>query len=585
MNLKEKIKEYAEHFGETAGKIKQTSFSDASGIYKAALKRLPDISHLKNIVLFSGVASLLIFILFVQRFAALSDHLPKTPILGGSYSEGTVGKIEQLNPLFSPTNPAEQSAVSLIFSGLTKKNNQRKSIPDLAERWEVAKDGKTYTFFLKNDVKWQDGKNLNADDVLFTINSIQNPDTRSPFLETWKGIEATKSDDTTVVFKLTSPYPGFIANTDVPIVPKHLLENVPTRSLKTAEFGTAPIGSGPYMFKSLKKVKESTEINLTVNDKYYGGRPYIKEISIKTYPDYSQLTSAYTRKEIQGISKLSVSELQKKSELPNLEIYNMAIPSYKAIYFNLREGIGKDKIFREAVALSVNRKEIVDKVYGDQALPIYSPILPGYPGYDSKIKQNQNIAEASKKLADTGYTLGKDKIYAKGEERISARLVTQDDYQAVQIAEIIKEECLGAGIEILIEKYPAGTFYQDYVGPRSFDIVLVAQNLGADSDIYSYWHSTQVNDPGLNLSGYSDRKVDKFIEQARESSNISVKKEKYSEISKTIISEVPAVYLVWPDYIFGLSKEVKGFTGGRYVEPKDHFWNIQEWYVNDKVAK
>jgi peptide/nickel transport system substrate-binding protein len=137
----------------------------------------------------------------------------------------------------------------------------------------------------------------------------------------------------------------------------------------------------------------------------------------------------------------------------------------------------------------------------------------------------------------------------------------------------------------LIEKYPAGTFFQDYVRPRNFDIVLISQNLGADSDIYSFWHSTQVTDPGLNLSGYSDRALDKFMEQARTTTDPKVKNEKYLDVAQIIATETAAVYIVWPNYVFGLSKTVMGFETGRFVEPKDHFSNITDWYIKSTIAQ
>lgn len=585
MNLKLKLNEYKEHFGKTARDLKGVSFSDASRIYKTILARLPDLSHLKNIVLFSGIGTLFIFILFAQRFAALSDYLPKVPISGGTYSEGTIGRIEQLNPLFSPTNSAEQMTASLIYSGLTKKDNNRGSVPDLAERWEISPDGKTYTFFLKKDLRWQDGAILNADDIIFTISAIQNPDTRSSLLEVWKGIETTKADDNTVIFKLISPYSAFLSNTDVLIVPKHILANVSPKSFITAEFGTKPIGSGPYSFKSLKTVKDTMEVTLVTNKYYYGKQPYISEVSIKTYPDYAKLTYAYTRREVQGISRIPVSELKKKSELPNIETYNLVIPTFDAMYFNLRTGISKEKSFREAVSYAINRDMIIRDVYDGRALPLYSAILPGYPGYNAKLKKTTDIVGAKNKLISDGFVMGTDGILAKGELRASARLVIQDDFQKVQTAEIIQKDCAAAGIEILVEKYPAGTFYQDYVRPRNFDIVLVSQNMGADSDLYAFWHSTNNTDPGLNLSGYSDRKFDKFIEQARTAVDMNVRNEKYTAVATIISEETTAVYLVWPDYVYGLSKEIKGFVTGRFTEPKDHFWNITDWYVNDKIAK
>jgi peptide/nickel transport system substrate-binding protein len=391
-----RLKDYLNHFKETLKDIRGITFADASGIYKSVLKRVPDISHLKNVVLFSGIGTLFIFILFAQRFSALSDYLPKNPAMGGTYTEGMIGKIEQLNPLFSPTNPAEQAAVSLIFSGLTKKDNNRTNVPDLAEKWEMSPDGKTYTFIMKRNLKWQDGNVLNADDVLFTITSIQNPDTRSPLLDVWKGVEVSKVNDDTVVFKLASPYNAFLSITDVPIIPRHLLENIPAKSMRTAEFGTKPIGSGPFAFDSLKVIKDTTEVDLSINKYYYMNRPYLDKVTIKTYPDNSSLTRAYTKREVLGINHLSISELSKKSELPNIDTYNLAIPTYDSMYFNLRAGVSKEKAFREAVALLVDRKGIIKSIYDDQALPIYSPILPGYSGLNKDLisrvpKQNFQV--------------------------------------------------------------------------------------------------------------------------------------------------------------------------------------------------
>lgn len=584
MSLKPKIKEYKDHFQKTYRTVSGFSLSDASGIYKRVLRRIPDILHLKNIVLFSGLATLLILVLFSRRFAALADFLPKIPEKGGVYSEGMIGSIEQLNPLFSPSNSAEQEAVSLIFSGLTKKNNNRESIPDLAERWEVSKDGKTYTFFLKKNLKWQDGEELTADDVLFTFETIQNPDTDSTLLETWKGVDVSRGEGEAIVFELNIPYSGFIGNTDVPIIPKHILQDIPVGSLRTAEFGTSPIGSGPYVFSSLKKVKNSVELTLAENASYYGKEPYIPKVTLWTYPDYPKLTEAYAKKEIIAVSQLPVSELKKNNQLPNIDTYNLAIPTYNAAYFNLRSGIGKVKAFREAVSLAVNREEIITEVYDGRALSIYGAILPGYPGYSPSLKYKRNLKTARAKLKAAGFKKGKDGIYVKGKLRAEARFVVQDDYLRMQTAEIMKRNCQEVGIGIEIEKYPSGTFFQDYIRPRNFDIVLVSQNLGTNPDLYAFWHSTQKNDPGLNFSGIENRKLDKYMEEARVALNLKAENMWAKAAAEVISQERAALYLVWPDYVFGISKEVHGFESGRFAEPKDHFWNITDWYLKDTAG-
>lgn len=584
MSLKLNLEKVKLDSSKSFEKLKKAHLSDIWTVYRRLLKRLPDVSHLKNIVLFGSIATFIIFVLFNQRFAALYQYLPKEPVAGGVYTEGIVGKIEQLNPLYSASNSPESSATSLIFSGLTKKNDNRESIPDLAEKWEVSADNKTYTFTLKDNLKWQDGQKLTADDVVFTIETIQNPDVKSPLLPVWKGVAAKKQDDKTVTITLTSPYAPFISNTDVAIIPKHILSNIPARSLKTAEFNMAPIGSGPYEFQILKNIKDSQELALVPNKNYYGHQPYIEKVVLKTFSSIFDLTGAYARREITGMRRIPNSEISNKSQLPNIGMYSMAIPEYDALYYNLRKEVIKEKTIRDAVSLSISRDQIIKDVYSGGALSIYGPILPGYPGYNPKLRSKADQAAAKAKIAEAGYVIGPDGIAAKGDQKLTLRLVTVDTSEKVREAEIIRDSLKAIGIDLQIEKYPFASFIQDHVRPRDFDMLLVSQNLGADSDIYSFWHSSEVNDPGLNFSGFTDRKLDKYLEQGRTTNNIESRKAKYLEVSQAIYDSNAATYIVWPYYIYGVSRDVKGPKEGRFIDPKNRFWNIENWYIYDKKA-
>ncbi len=584
MNLKSKIKDLAENINKVFNKLQNTHLSDLQSFYRKFLKRIPDIFHLKNIVLIGGGASLLIFILFNQRFESLYNYLPKEPVSGGIYTEGVVGEINQLNPLFSQTSSAEIVVDNLIFSGLTKKNNKKQIIPDLAEKWVISTDGKVYTFTLKNNIFWHDKEPVTVDDILFTIETIQNPDTRTPLLKIWRGVTPKKIDDKTISFTLEEPYSGFLSNTEVLILPKHILADVPAKSLKTAEFSNTPIGTGPYIFEKIKNIRDSQEVTLLSNKNYYNQTPYIEKVIIKTYNNFSDLPPAYARREILGLEKINGEEVSYENELPNANTYNLAIPETDTLYFNLRSGVSKEKFLREAIALSIPRDEIIKKVYNNDAMPIFAPILTGYVGYNSKLKQNIDTEAAKKKILDAGYTLDANNMMIKDGEILTVRLVCLDEYNKVFEAEIIKENLKKIGINIEIEKYPRASFFQEYVKNRNFDILLISQNLGFNSDIYSFWHSTQVNDPGLNFSGLSDRKVDKFLEQARTTLDIEKRKQRYQDVQQIILDEVASLPLVWPNYIYAVSREVKGISNMKLSDPKYRFWNIEKWYIYDKKA-
>lgn len=554
---------------------------DTGRIYfRRLLKRIPDISHLRNIVLFTAIASLVILVMFGQRFSALSSYLPQYPVYGGAYTEGVVGTISQLNPLFSAVNSAETSATALIFSGLTKRNGSAQVIPDLAEKWEISPDGKNYTFHLRKNVKWHDGTPFSADDVIFTINTIQNPDVRSPYLDTWKGVAAAKKDSNTVVFTLPNAYSPFLTLTNVPIVPAHILQKVPARNIKISEFSTAPIGTGPYVFTELKKIRTSEEVILSSNPDYYKKQPYIDSFTIKTYGNVDELVSGYSKREVAGIEKVPTSEISSQRRLPDIRLYQAATGSYDVMFFNLRKGVQKNISLRQAIALSVNRKDLTQKAYDGYASFIYTPIPPGFLGSNSALKQNQDLAAAKKKLADDGFVAGADGILKKGTEKATLRLVTSDDTEKIIEAEEIQKTLKALGIEVKIERYPLNALIQNHIRPRDFDILLISQNLGADSDLYAFWSSTQATDPGLNFSGITDRRLDKLIEQARAITNPTTRAEKYKQALQIIWDNTAAVFLVRPEYDYGVSSKIKGISISKIAEPRDRFWNVEQWFAN-----
>lgn len=582
MNLKLKLNNLKSVFKKTTDDIKKTDLSDVNNVYKRSLKKLPDISHLKNIVLFSGVATLLIFILFAQRFAALYTFLPTKPAEGGLYSEGMVGNIVQLNPLFSPINSAEDSAVSLLFSGLTTNVDGRMVAGDLAESWEVSEDKKTYTFKLRDNLSWHDGERLTADDIYFTYTTIQNPDSGSPRLATWKDVKVNVLDERTVTFVLSSPYASFIYLTDVPILPEHILGDVPVSNLRVSEFSTEPVGSGPYVFDELKFVKDVEEVHMLANENYYKNRPYIDEIVLKSYPNYNSLAYAYNRRDVMGMTRINASDINREGHLPNIVAYDLAIPEYDALVYNLGSSVISDKALREAIGLVIDKDKIVEDVYYSQATPIHTAILPGYLGYNNQTKQAFDVALAKKKLAEAKYTLDGDGKLLKGKTPVSLRLVTTDQDVKTREAELIATMIGDLGIEVLIERYPLKTYIEEMIRPRNYDMILVTQNLGPDSDIYTFYHTNMAEDPGLNLSGIKNRELDKNLEVARTTHDNSIRAARYKQIATFINAQNPATFVCWPSYLYGVSREVKGVNSMRISNPKDRFWNVENWYISEK---
>lgn len=581
MKFKLKLHSFRRSLEERQADLRETSFDDFTKLYKKVLKRIPDISHLKNIVLFSGLSTLIIFILFVQRFTALNEYLPTRPDVGGVYSEGVQGEIKQLNPLYSPINNAETSVTSLIFSGLTKRTDGGKIEPDLAESWEVSKDNKTYTFHLRKNVLWHDEAPFSAEDVIFTYNKIQDPDVGSAYFSTWQGVQISKTDEWTVVFTLPDPYAYFLSQTDTPIIPRHLLESVPSASLASAEFSKAPIGTGPYVFEELKELKNHQEVWLAANKKYYGRLPYIEKVAIKSYKNYWAVTEAYRYKSVMAIERLNSGDIDSSKSLPNIVAYDLAIPEYDSLIFNLRSGLTQDKALREAISLSVNREEIIKEAYHGWATPVYSVILPGATGYNNQLRTKADLAAAAQKLAGAGYVKNAEGKLTKNNQFAELRLVTDDTEPKKVEAEIIAARLAELGFSVAIERYPFNTFIEDYVRTRNYDLLLISQSTGPDTDLYSYFHSNMKDDPGLNFSGFGTREVDKYIEEARNSHDPAIRDTKYQSVAKILAAEVPVVTICRPNYVFGASREIQGIRDMKLVEPKDKYTHIFDWYIKE----
>lgn len=581
MRFKLKLNSLKDGFQERKADLSNTTFDDFTNLYKRVMRRIPDISHLKNIVLFSALSTLTILILFAQRFTGLNDYLPTKAAYGGAYTEGVQGEIKQLNPLYSPINNAETSATSLIFSGLTKRAQGGEVKPDLAESWEVSNSNKTYTFHLRKDVKWHDGQDFTADDVAFTFNKIQDPDASSAYLAAWKGVEVTTIDRNTVVFVLPDPYAYFLSQTNVPIVPKHILENVPSASLASAEFSAAPVGTGPFVFKEFKELKTHQEVWLSVNKNYYGEKPHFDSAAIKAYKNYSAVIDAYRYRSVMAVEHVNPKDLENKSTLPNINAYTLTIPEYDSLIFNLRSGFTKDKALRQAVSSLINRKLIIDNVYDSWATPVYSAILPGSVGYNSQLKTAFDPTAATKKLADSGYTKNAEGKLMKDGQPVTLRIVTDDSDLKKKEATIIKDELLKQGFDISVESYPFSSFVEDYVRTRNYDLLLISQSLGSDGDLYAYYHSKMKDDPGLNFSGLEMREVDKYLETARNTQDIALREARYKSIAGIIAQELPAINICRPSYIFGVSKDIKGIASMRLIEPRDKYSQINSWYLKE----
>src|SRR5262245_42466493 len=189
-----------------------------------------------------------VMVVVALAFIAFNTATETRPDSGGTYVEGLAGNPIYINPVLSQFNEVDKDLVSLLFSGLTRRGADGAVEPDLATRWEVQEDGKVYVFHLREGVKWHDDKPFNADDVIFTVRMVQDPDFQgSPDLsDFWRGVTAERVDDLTVKFTLKEAFAPLPSYGTLGILPAHIFRDIPPNKLPETPFKDQPVGTGPF---------------------------------------------------------------------------------------------------------------------------------------------------------------------------------------------------------------------------------------------------------------------------------------------------------------------------------------------------
>jgi peptide/nickel transport system substrate-binding protein len=510
----------------------------------------------------------------VRHIAAIGSVL--RPLPGGIYTEGVAGQIKTINPVL-PDNSASADASRLIFDGLTKFNSQGQLKGDLASSWNVSADGKTYTFKLHKGVTWHDGVPFTAQDVLFTLAVIQNPDSRSPLAPNWKGVKATAPDDNTVVYTLSKPYTPFIYATTVGILPQHLLQNIEPKTLRVIGFNQKPVGTGPFKLDSFDT--ETGELSLKSNQQYFGGKPLLNGVKLRTYSNDEKVFEAYQRRQVMGVSGLQSTQADAAMKLGSLHLYEAAVPDQVAVFLHTSGGVMADKSVREGLATGTNRQEIITGILNGQATPLASPV-PGSIAHQASF----NLDKANSTLEAAGWVKNKDGVRQKGDQLLEIKLVTQSGTIYGAVAQQLAGQWGKLGVRTHVLELDAATLQQSYIRTRHYDALLYGINTGSDPDVYAFWHSSQASDPGLNLSTYSSTAADKSLEAGRTIRDNQTRLAKYRSFAQTWAGDNPAIMLYSPAYIYAVDRNVHGIHVSKLVTPADRFDGIENWSLKVKAV-
>ncbi|HLD29586.1 MAG TPA: peptide-binding protein, partial [bacterium] len=421
------------------------------------------------------------------------------PAGGDAIVEASIGEPSLLNPLLA-SDSASGDVNNYVYNGLLKYNEYMELVPELAESWEVSKDGREILFRLKKDVRWHDGKPFTARDVLFTYSRLTDPDVKTPFSSDYLLIkDFIILDDHAFKLVYREPLAPALESWGIGIVPEHLYKN---GEFNTQPLGRNPVGTGPYR---LREWKSGEYLILEANPDYFEGKPYIERIIYRIIPD-SSVQFLELRKGNLDLKGLTPEEwVYRQKHLKKYQKFKYPSFSYTYLAYNLKNPLFKEISVRKALARAVNKKEIIEAVLLGLGEPATGPFHPSSWAYNNEVEDYEyDPGKARALLEEAGWSDSDgDGILDRDGKKFSFTILTNQGNKMRELcAAIIQENLRNAGIEVRIRIIEWASFIHHFINPRKFEAVVLGWNTSLDPDQFPIWHSSQQGENQYNFAGY-----------------------------------------------------------------------------------
>ena len=505
---------------------------------------------------------------------------PEAPRPGGTFVEGVVGQLGSLNPLFGEATASPNELDALLFEPLVRVLPSGAIQGRLASKWDVSPDGRSYVFTLRPNARWSDGTPVTADDIVFTVRTVQDPQFPGALInQSWKDIITTAIDASHVRFALPGHNAGFLANLELlDVVPSHLLTGKTMGELASAAPNLNPVGTGPFRMAA----NLGDRIQLERNP-YAWRRPWLDAMTIRSFPSQAAALDALDRGQIDGLANLTPSGAAQERANTQVRVLAASTYQYAELLFNLKtdEPYFQDVRVRQAVARAIDRSAIIRDVLGGQAVPDDSPI-PRSIGwaYDSAAQQPPyDPIGAAKLLDDAGWTLVSG-VRTKGTTTLSFGLTVSSDVPPYErVAEKVAIQLAQVGIVAEVRPVTTASLIHDYLNPRTFDMTLTAFDNGPDPDVYSFWHSSQAHAGGFNFGGMKKNVfIDGDLEEGRATLDLTARAKAYATFQEDFAKEIPAVFLYSPRYVMAVNRRIHGVRLDSAIEPEERYAYVSDWY-------
>ena len=553
----------------------------------AQWKLLPRFLNRREKTIAAGAMLVAIFAVCALGFQFIKSHNSSLPAVGGTYTEGVIGYPALINPLYANVSDVDNDLAHLIYSGLMRFDPQDGLVPDLAEKYEISPDGKTYTFTLRTGVLFQNGDPLTSSDVSFTIGAIENPEYRSTLQSAFDGVTVETPNDQTVIFKLKEPFAPFLSYLAIGILPSHVWEEVAPSSAQLTPLNIKPIGSGPYQFEKLTKDSRGVLRSLTLarNKSFYRGGNYINELSFKFAGSADELTTMLRNHNIEGAVTLPFDDIARFADDRSLNISHAILPQYTAAFINTKTASAlSDVSIRKALNVGTDRQSIINTVLSGHANALMAPFFSGTPGGTPPENIPGADASAAGALLDAaGYKIpAEGGTRMKGEKPLAVSLAVTNASELTRVADELKKQWEALGFAVTITAFSQQDLQDAVLKPRAFDVLLAGELYGAFKDPYPYWHSSQAAFPGLNITGFVNRQADDAITTIRTTPDEEKRSSAYGTLAQVFKEQIPAVFLYQPTYTYAAASKIKGIALPSVNLPSDRFADVNEWYIKTK---
>ena len=556
-------------------KKKRVTLRDWLWLYPNNIDKLfKNTAPLSFIVIFSIVGIALFLFLTSSTFANVISKEKEDVFV-----EGSVGAISSFNPLFTSQSNVDADIRALVFEKFINISKDGSPTAGIAKEWKSSADGKTHEITISLDHKWQDGKPLTIDDVLFTF-EIANELTSKFSYDTigapLTGVKIEKISEEKIKFTLSESNATFFEAISVYIVPKHKFENVRTSDIPFNAFAKYPLGSGPYeVYRS-----EPNVVYLRASE-YFSSKPNIETVIYRVYSSYTALEAAFRNGVLDAMGTVDQFSMSYVDEYTGYKQYSVRLDSrLRMIFFNTRKEKYESKEFRIAINHLTDKEMLLEKanISGEVA---YSPISQSSWAYSegNVIKYEYNPQRAMEILNNLGYVKNEDSGYYETADKkiLSLTLSYYENPLNERIASALKELWKEEGVVLNLEPLSYTQLTQEIVATRDFELLMYEVETTIDPDQYNLWHSLKSNYPDLNLSGYSYERVDILLEEARKSIKRDKRVSNYALFQKYLTQDSPVIFLYHPRYIYVIKDNVEIGDISGILYPYQRFDTISNW--------